>query len=51
VDALMVSVAVVFPFTVTEVGFKVQLIPVGACPGCTAGDGHRWVLRQHGKVG
>jgi hypothetical protein len=26
----MVSVAVVFPFTVTEVGFKVQLIPVGA---------------------
>ena len=28
--ALMVSVAVVFPFTVTEVGFRVQLIPVGA---------------------
>jgi hypothetical protein len=30
VDALMVSVAVVFPFTVTEVGFRVQLIPLGA---------------------
>ena len=30
VDALIVSVAVVFPFTVTEVGFRVQLIPVGA---------------------
>jgi len=29
-DALMVSVAVVFPFTVTEVGFRAQLIPVGA---------------------
>ena len=30
VDALMVSAAVVFPFTVTEAGFRLQLIPVGA---------------------
>ena len=28
--AWMVSVAVVFPFTVIEVGFRVQLIPAGA---------------------
>ena len=27
---MMVSVAVVFPLTVTEVGFRMQLIPVGA---------------------
>ena len=32
----MVSVAVVFPFTVTEVGFRVQLIPVGAVHAPTA---------------
>ena len=29
VDATMVSVAVVFPLTVTEVGFRLQVNPVG----------------------
>ena len=30
VDALMVSVAVVFPFTVSDAGFKLQVNPLGA---------------------
>ena len=30
VDALMVSVAVVFPFTVSEAGFRLQAKPLGA---------------------
>jgi hypothetical protein len=29
-DATMLSVAVVFPFTMTDAGFRLQVIPVGA---------------------